>query len=81
MQNAKLSGIASHCARRRVSERNPKSLPLGEGGFKIANALAILKTDEGCRAVIFRFRSGVTIKKYDNRKFFVGIFVEIFLRL
>ena len=37
-------------------ERNPKSLPPGEGGFKIANALAILKTDEGCRAVIFRFR-------------------------
>jgi len=28
-----------------------QSLPLGEGGFKIAKTLAILKTDEGQGAV------------------------------
>jgi len=31
-----------------------KAFPRGEGGFKIANTLAILKTDEGCRAASFR---------------------------
>jgi len=30
----------------RSAKPSPKSLPRGEGGFKIANTLAILKTDE-----------------------------------
>jgi len=34
-------------------ESSQKAFPRGEGGFKIANTLAILKTDEGCRAASF----------------------------
>ena len=35
--------------------RPAKAFPRGEGGFKIANTLAILKTDEECGRKSFKF--------------------------
>ena len=42
-----------------------QSLPLGEGGFKIANTLAILKTDEGQPTL----KSGISQKQSGNLRF------------
>jgi len=58
MQNAtcKMIGHCEPlCPQARFGAHPQKPSP-GDGGFKIANTLAILKTDEGCRAVILWFR-------------------------